>query len=86
MPQQVNIDALSELAAYNYQRYFDHSFASIPIFNGSMREDFLEGLERLETACPQNGGDIHIDALVRGGGGVWDCSMGMPSDQPWVAL
>ena len=52
---QVNIQAhtgaLQQLATSMYQRNFDHIFASIPIYDGSNREDFFPWLERLEAAC-----------------------------------
>ena len=40
--QQTKTDALQELTASNYQRNFAHIFASIPIFDGSKKEDFFE--------------------------------------------
>ena len=36
--------ALQQLATSIYQRNFDHIFASIPIYDGSNREDFFHGL------------------------------------------
>ena len=42
-------------------------------------------LERLETTCLQTGCDIHMEALGRAGGGILDCLIGMPNNQPWEA-
>ena len=59
---QVNIQAhtgaLQQLATSTYQRNFDHSFASIPIYDGSSREDFFPWLEHLEVACFYSGRNI----------------------------
>ena len=52
---QINMQAhtgtLQQLATSTYQRNFDHIFASIPIYDGSNREDFFPWLECLEAAC-----------------------------------
>ena len=56
--QQTKVDTLRELTVSIYQRNFDHIFASIPIFDGSKKEDLFEWLERLETVCLQNGHNI----------------------------
>ena len=45
MNMQVHTGALQQLATSTYQRNFDHIFASIPIYNGSNREDFFPWLE-----------------------------------------
>ena len=52
---QVHTGALQQLATSTYQRYFDHIFASIPIYDGSNREDFFPWLEHLEAACFYSG-------------------------------
>ena len=41
---QAHTGALQQLATSTYQRNFDHIFASIPIYDGSNREDFSLGL------------------------------------------
>ena len=43
--QQAQVDALRELNASNYQRNLDHIFVSIPIFDGSKNETFLNTLK-----------------------------------------
>ena len=45
MNMQVHTGALQQLATSTYQRNFDHIFASIPIYDGSNREDFFPWLE-----------------------------------------
>ena len=73
------------MTACSYQRNFNHIFANIPILLGSKKEDFFEWLERLQTACLQSACDIHAEALGITGDGVWDCLLGMPTDQPLAA-
>ena len=48
---QAHTGALHDLANSTQQRNYDHIFASIPVYDGSSREDFFLWLERLETAC-----------------------------------
>ena len=48
---QAHTGALQQLATSTYQRNFDHIFASIPIYDGSNREDIFPWLECLEAAC-----------------------------------
>ena len=45
MNMQAHTGALQQLATSTYQRNFDHIFASIPIYDGSNREDFFPWLE-----------------------------------------
>ena len=59
---QAHTGALQQLATSTYQRNFDHIFASIPIYDGSNREDFFPWLERLETACFYSGRNIKTEA------------------------
>ena len=63
MNMQVHTGALQQLATSMYQRNFDHIFASIPIYDGSNREDFFPWLERLEAACFYSGRNIKTEAL-----------------------
>ena len=51
MNMQAHTGALQQLANSNYQRNFDHIFASIPIYDGSNWEEFFPWLECLEAAC-----------------------------------
>ena len=41
--EQAQVDALKELAASNLYWNFNHMFASIPVSDGSKKEDFLNG-------------------------------------------
>ena len=61
------MDALKEITASNVDRSFDHTFANIPIFDTSSKEDNVEWLERLETACLQTGYDIRTETISRTG-------------------
>ena len=47
---QAHMAASQQLATSTYQRNFDHTFASIPIYDGSDREGFFPWLECLEAA------------------------------------
>ena len=58
MNMQAHTGALQQLATSTYQRNFDHIFASIPIYDGSNREDFFPWLEQLEATCFYSGRNI----------------------------
>ena len=47
MNMQAHTGALQQLATSTYQRNFDQIFASIPIYDGSNREDFFPCLEHV---------------------------------------
>ena len=87
---QVNIQAhmgtLQQLATSTYQRNFDHIFASIPIYDGSNREDFFPWLERLEAACFYSGRNIKTEALGRSAGPVQNVIMALPDAHSWKAI
>ena len=65
MNMQAHTGALQQLANSNYQRNFDHIFTSIPISDGSNREEFFPWLECLEAACFYSGRNIKTEALGR---------------------
>ena len=83
---QVHTGALQQLATSTYQRNFDHIFASIPIYDGSNREDFFPWLERLEAACFYSGRNIKNEALGRPAGVVQNVIMALPDAHSWKAI
>ena len=48
---QAHAGALHELAKSTHQRNYAHIFASIPVYDGSNRDEFFPWLDRLEAAC-----------------------------------
>ena len=83
---QAHTGALQQLATSTYQRNFDHIFASIPIYNGSNREDFFPWLEHLEAACFYSGRNIKTEALGRSAGPVQNVIMALPNAHSWKAI
>ena len=83
---QAHAGALHELADSTHQRNYDHIFASIPIYDGSNRDDFFPWLHRLEAACYHCGRDIKTEALGRSAGPVQNVIMALPHDKPWSAI
>ena len=65
---QAHMGTLQEIAMSTYQCNFNHIFASIPIYDGSDREDFFPWLECLEAACFYSGRNIKTEALGRSAG------------------
>ena len=86
MNMQAHTGALQQLAASTYQRNFNHIFASIPIYDGSNREDFFPRLERLEAACFYSGRNIKTEALGRSAGPVQNVIMALPNACSWKAI
>ena len=78
MNMQVHTGTLQQLATSTYQRNFDHIFASIPIYDGSNREDFFPWLECLEAACFYSGRNIKTEPLGRSAGPVQNVIMALP--------
>ena len=82
---QINMQAhtgtLQQLATSTYQRNFDHIFASIPIYDGSVREGFFPWLECLEAACFYSGRNIKTEALGRSAGPIQNVIMVLPNAQ-----
>ena len=83
---QAHAGALHELANSTHQRNYDHIFASIPIYDGSNRDDFFPWLDRLEAACYHCGRDIKTEALGRSAGPVQNVIMALPQNKPWSAI
>ena len=86
MNMQAHTGALQQLATSTYQWNFDHIFASIPIYDGSNREDFFPWLERLEAACFYSGRNIKTEALGRSAGLVQNVIMALPDVHSWKAI
>ena len=86
MNMQAHTGALQQLANSNYQRNFDHIFASIPIYDGSKREEFFPWLERLEEACFYSGRNIKTEALGRSAGPIQNVIMALPDAHSWKAI
>ena len=83
---QAHTGALHDLANSTQQRNYDHIFASIPVYDGSNREDFFPWLDRLEAACYHCGWDIKTEALGRTAGPVQNVIMALPQNKPWSAI
>ena len=83
---QAHTGALQQLATSTYQRNFNHIFASIPIYDGSNREDFFPWLEHLEAACFYSGRNIKTEALGRSAGPVQNVIMALPNAHSWKAI
>ena len=83
---QAHAGALHQLANSTHQRNYDHIFASIPIYDGSNREEFFLWLDRLEAACYYCGRDIKTEALGRSAGPVQNVIMALPHNKPWSAI
>ena len=81
---QAHAGALHELANSTQQRNYDHIFASIPVYDGSNRDDFFPWLDRLEAACYNCGRDIKTEALGRSAGPGPKCHYGPSSEQTMV--
>ena len=86
MNMQAHTGALQQLATSTYQRNFDHIFASIPIYDGSNREDFFPWLEWLEAACFYSGRNIKTEALGRSAGPIQNVIMALPNARSWKAI
>ena len=86
MNMQAHTGALQQLATSTYQRNFDHIFTSIPIYDGSNREDFFPWLEHLEAACFYSGRNIKTEALGRSAGPVQNVIMALPDVHSWKAI
>ena len=80
---QAHTGALQQLATSTYQRYFDHIFASIPIYDGGDREGFFPWLECLEAACFYSGRNIKTEAFGRSAGLVQNVIMALPNARSW---
>ena len=83
---QAHAGALHDLANSTHQRNYDHIFASIPVYDGSNRDDFFPWLDRLEAACYYCGWDIKTEALGRSAGPVQNVIMALPHNKPWSAI
>ena len=75
---QAHAGALHQLANSTHQRYYDPIFASIPIYDGSNREEFFLWLDHLEAACYYCGRDTKREALGRSAGPVQNVITALP--------
>ena len=83
---QAHASPLHELANSTHQRNFDHIFASIPVYDGSNREEFFPWIDRLEAACYYTGRDIKTEALGRSAGPVQNVIMALPHNKTWSVI
>ena len=80
---QAHTRALQQLAISTNQRNFNHTFASIPLYDGSDREGFFPWLECLEVACFYSGRNIKTETLGRSAGPVQNVIMALPNARSW---
>ena len=80
LTMQAHTGALQQPATSSY---FNHIFASIPIYDGSDREGFFPWLECLEAACFYSGRNIKTEGLGRSVGPVQNVIMALSSCQIW---
>ena len=83
---QAHAGALHQPANLTHQQNYDHIFASIPIYDGSNREEFLPWIDQLEAACYYCGRDIKTEALRRSAGPVQNVIMALPHTKSWSAI
>ena len=83
---QAHVGALHQLANSTHQRNYDHIFASIPIYDGSNREEFFPCLDHLEAACYYCRRDIKTGALGRSAGPVQNIIIALPHNKSWSAI
>ena len=83
---QAHAGALHQLANSTHERNYDHIFASIPIYDGSNREEFFPWLDHLEAACYYCGRDIKTEVLGRSAGPVQNVIMALPHNKSWSAI
>ena len=83
---QAHAGVLQQLANLTHQWNFDHIFASIPIYDGSIREECFPWLDHLEAACYYCGRDIKTEALGRSAGPVQNVIMALPHTKSWSAI
>ena len=83
---QAHAGALHKLANSTHQRNYDQIFASIPVYDGSNRDEFFPWLDRLEAACYYCGRDIKTEALGRSAGPVQNVIMALPHNKLWSAI
>ena len=83
---QAHAGDLHQLANSTHQQTYDHIFASIPIYDGSNREEFFPWLDWLEVACYYCGRDIKREALGRSAGPVQNVIMALPHNKSWSAI
>ena len=83
---QAHTGALHQLSNSTHQRNYDHIFASIPIYDGSNREEFFLWLDCLEAACYYCGRDIKKEVLGRSAGPVQNVIMALLHNKSWSAI
>ena len=83
---QAHAGALHELANSTHQRDYDHIFASIPVYDGSNRDEFFPWLDDLEAGCYYCGRDIKTEALGRSAGPVQNVIMALPHNKLWSTI
>ena len=66
------------------QRNYDHIFASIPVYDGSNREDFFPWLDRLEAACYHCGREHQNGSIRKVCWTSTECHYGPSSEQAMV--
>ena len=83
---QAHAGVLHDFANSTHQRNHDHIFASIPVYDGSIRDEFFLWLDHLEEACYYCGRDIKTEVLGRSAGPVQNVIMALPHNKPWSAI
>ena len=81
--QELQTEAMQDMASANFQMKFDHMFASVPMYDGSNPDTFGDWLYQIESLCEMSHRDIRIELMGRASAQVKCIIRSIPVDIEW---
>ena len=81
--QEIQTEAMQDMAQVNYQMKFDHMFASVPIYDGTEPDSFDDWLYQIESLCEISQRDVRVELMERASAHVKHIIRSLPLDTDW---
>ena len=80
--QESQTEAMQDMAQVNYQMKFDHTFASVPIYDGTDPDSCDDWLYQIES-CKISQRDVRVELMERASAHVKCIIRSLPLDTDW---
>ena len=81
--QEFQVEAMQDMAQANFQMKFDHMFAGVPMYDGTVPDSFDDWLYQIESLCEVSHRDVRVELMGRASAQVKRIIRSLPVDIEW---
>ena len=81
--QEFQVEAMQNMAQTNFQMKFDHTFAGVPMYDGTDPDSFDDWLYQIESLCEVSHRDVRVELMGRASTQVKWIIRSLPVDIEW---